>query len=160
MELSSITSSQVAKLKSDSSISGEIVGWSTSDYGAVKRVTIRKCVNEEFVEETFDAKDLDLETDMQKTRDVQNAGKWVTMFYATDTEDEKMPEYPMSHCKLMHTNKAKDKNLVEDMIRDLLNSPMPHMHEMKPNNIKIWAEDKSYLGSYNIEHAINITKVK
>lgn len=160
MELSSITSKQVAKHKNDNSICGEIVGWSTSDYGATKKITIRKCINKEFIEETFDAKDLDLETDVQKTRDIQNAGEWVTIFYVMDSVDETLPEFPMSHCKLMHTNKAKGKDLVEEMVKDLITNPMPHIQNAKPKNIKVWAEDKVYLGNFDIEYSIKILKVK
>ena len=163
MELNTITSGEVAKHKDDNSICGEIIGWSTSEHGEVRKVTIRKCVGEEFIEETFDARDLDLETDNKKSKNVREAGQWVTIFYVADSDNVELPEFPMSHCKLLHTNKAKSKDMVEIMIKDLLlssNTMIPYMSLKDVKNIKVWGEHKTYLGSYDIERIINITKQK
>ncbi len=163
MGLTSVTSGQVAKHKDDKTVCGEIVGWSSYNDGEIRKVTIRKCVGEEFVEETFDARDLDLETDAKKSKDMRDIAQWVTIFYVTDSDKVELPEFPMSHCRLLHVNKAKGKDMVEAMVRDLLltENPLPHqMHLNNVKNIKVWGEDKTYLGSYDIERIVNITKQK
>jgi hypothetical protein len=166
MELTAITPSQVLKHKDDSGICGEVIGWSTSDYGLTQKITIRKCVNEEFIEETFDAKDLTPESDSKKSEDYKKLEQWLTIFYALDPKDGNKeiikPEEVMSHTKLMHVNKAKSKDVNEILIRDLLTSNMmPHLRDIQDVKlIRVWDADKSYVGDFSIERVINITKLK
>ncbi len=166
MELSAISSNQILKHKDDQGICGEVIGWSTSDFGAVQKITIRKCVNEEFIEETFDAKDLILEVDNKKSEDYKKLEQWLTVFYELDPEtknsDPQNPETVMSHTKIVHTNKAKLKDINEILIREILTTPSvpPYKDLQGVKLIRVWDGDKNYIGDFGIERIINITKIK
>ena len=164
MELSAITSAQVLKHKDDQNVCGEVIGWSTSDYGLTQKITIRKCVNEEFIEETFDAKDLVLESDNKKSEDYKSAGQWLTIFYELDpkSDDPLNPETAMSYTKLVHINKAKSKDINEILIKEILTTQnMPYLRDLQGVKlIRIWDGDKNYIGDFGIERIINIMKLK
>jgi hypothetical protein len=155
MKISDIQSKQVAIHKADEGITGEIVGWSTSDYGATVKITIRRCIAESFFEQTFDADELGIEADISKARAIMNEGKWITVFYAFNYEKDELPEHACSHCMLIHINK---KDVVEDMIREILNSPMFPLLTTHPAVIKLWAEDKKVIGVYSIDYSIKMRK--